>query len=102
MEVLKAQGLKNFKYETDIKTPQSRRNLLASKLVTDLNNVACPGPLFKTTHRLKNIVNQTVNLWPSRLIFPYLIQKGVLTGSKMTVGCLGKSKMWFSIKTYKL
>lgn len=50
---------------------------------------------------LKILSNQNINLCPLRLVFPYLIKRGVLMGSKMTIGCLGKSKMWFSIKTYK-
>lgn len=102
MEVLKVQGLKNFKHKTDIKTPQSRRNFQASKLITDLNTVAHPGPLLKTTDRLKNTVKLECKSLAPEACFPYLIQKGVLMGSKITIGCLGKSKMWFSIKTYKL
>lgn len=32
MEVLKVLGLKNFKFDTGVKTPQSRRNLQASRI----------------------------------------------------------------------
>lgn len=70
MEVLKVQGLKNFKYETDIKTPQSRRNLQASKLIADLNPAACPGPLLKTTHRLKNTVKSECKSLAPEAHFP--------------------------------
>lgn len=70
MEVLKVQGLKNFKHETNIKTPQSGRNLQASKLITDLNTVACPGLLLKTTHRLKNIVKSECKSLAPEARFP--------------------------------
>jgi len=70
MEVLKVQVLKNFKYETDIKTPQSRRNLQASRLITDLNTVACPGLLLKITHKLKNIVKSECKSLAPEAHFP--------------------------------
>lgn len=101
MEVLKVLGLKNFRYETGIKTPQSRRNLQASRLKW-LNTAACPPPLLRTTHRLKNIVKSEHKSLVPEACFPLPHQGGVLMGSKVTIGCLGKPKMWFSIKTYKL
>lgn len=70
MEVLKVQGPKNFKYETDIKTPQSRRNLQTSKLITDRSTVACPGLLLKTTHRLRNIVKSECKSLAPEARFP--------------------------------
>lgn len=55
---------------------QNRRKLQASKLITDLSTIACPGPLLKLHMDLKILSNQNVNVWPLRLVFPYLIQKG--------------------------
>lgn len=102
MDILKVQGLKNFKYETGIKTPEIRRNLQISRLKL-LNTVACPALLFRTTHSLKNqIVKSEYKSLAPENAFPYLSKRGVFMSSKMTIGCLGKCKMWFRIKTHKI
>lgn len=101
MEVLKVQVLKNFKYETGIKTPESKGNLQASRLKLP-NTAACPAPLLRTTHRPKNTVKSEHKSLTPEACFPLPHQEGVLMGREMTIGCLGKSKMWFTKKTYKL
>lgn len=78
MDILKVQRLKNFKYETGIKTAEIRRNLQTSRLKL-LNTAACPALLFRTTHSLKNqiVKSEHKSLAPENA-FPYLIKMGVL------------------------
>lgn len=79
MEVLKVLGLKNFKYETGVKTPQSRRNLQASRLKL-LHTAACPAPLLRTTHRLKNIVKSEHKSLAPEACFSLPHQEGSVNG----------------------
>lgn len=83
---------------------QSRRNLQARKLITDLKSVVCPGPLLETIHWLKNIVKSECKSPPPEAHFPlpHPERSDMIMGSKTTIGCLGKSKMCSSIKIYKL